>query len=79
MWTAVSSCGVGTWGTFLNGGVNTAEIVIPTINPTNTQNNENIILIKRFVYRYCHPILYHALSEFTGVAFLNAEVGGINA
>jgi len=42
---ALLLCGVGSCGTSRNGGVNTAEIVSPTRNPTNNQNMENILLL----------------------------------
>ena len=42
------SYGVGTMFIRRKGGVKTAEIVRPTKNPTNNQNNENIIFIDQF-------------------------------
>jgi hypothetical protein len=40
--------GVGTCFLTLNGGVNTADMVIPVKNPTNIQNIENIVI--DFIY-----------------------------
>jgi hypothetical protein len=38
------SCGVGSCGSLLTGGVNTTDTRSPTKNPTNNQNTENILI-----------------------------------
>ena len=44
VWRRLTLYGVGTCGISLKGGVNTADIVSPVKNPTNSQNIENIII-----------------------------------